>query len=337
MRRNEALDRMRGIGALLVVLIHAPPLIHSSVESLRSAGWLLQLVCQAAVPFFFLASGMFAGSRWKEGRDDARSMALGIRRLAVLYAPWFLLYLAIDWMRGNSVEPFVVLRRFVSLSDGRVETAGYHLWFLPSIIASQFAAWVSWRASRSFKPFLFAGASLYLGLAIHEFLGGKLPWGLVPNEGPNLAFLCFGLGAAIPSADSRRLPSTPAAWVFAAFVGMVAEGVLRSRMAGSPCHLPFFTLSRIALPCAAILWILREPEMLGGRPCGRFLDAAGRNSIGIYVSHLAFLVLIPFETLVPNGFLRDNLVRWPTAFLGALLLGIALDRIPGRPLRSIIS
>ena len=66
MTREKNLDILRGIGAVAVVLIHAPPLYHSSVPLLKAMGWCILLVCQLAVPLFFMISGYLEGRRHSE-------------------------------------------------------------------------------------------------------------------------------------------------------------------------------------------------------------------------------------------------------------------------------
>ena len=79
MERNAAFDRFRGIGAICVVLIHAPPLYHSRLAPLQVAGWAMLVVCQTAVPFFFLLSGWMAGDKWARGRRSGTDCRLCCR------------------------------------------------------------------------------------------------------------------------------------------------------------------------------------------------------------------------------------------------------------------
>ncbi|HOX53187.1 MAG TPA: hypothetical protein PKY05_17005, partial [Fibrobacteria bacterium] len=86
-----------------------------------------------------------------------------------------------------------------------------------------------------------------------------------------------------------------------------------------------FQFLRILAAAAILLWGVADH--LAPRLPGRAsLDFLGRHSTAIYVSHLGFLTLIPFETFVPNGFVRDNLVRW-TIVVGC---GAGLSMLVGR-------
>lgn len=337
MSRNLAIDRMRGVCAILVVLIHAPPLLHSSVPALRISGWGILELCQIAVPYFFLLSGWMAGEKWRSGKDSLGELARGTTRLLWLYVPWFLIYLAIDALSGLSTDPWIVLRRFLGVSDGRVATMGYHLWFLPSLLFAQILSWASMRMARSAVPAMALGAALYLGLAFHEASGGRLPWGLVPNEGPNIALFCFALGAVLPGIASRVSSRSWLVASAASFPFLWIEPILRNLASGADWAVPYFTAARVAVPATILVLLVLGPGSGRPDPAGGILDRLGRDSTAIYLAHLAILVLVPFESLVANGFLRDNIVRWPVAILGSMALATAVRALPWRRIRALVS
>lgn len=325
MSRNAAFDRFRGIGALCVVLLHAPPLYHSGVEPLRALGWLLRAACQCAVPFFFLLSGWMLATRWASGRTSPRDLLEGLGRLAKLYVPWFALYLALDLAAGLPSGWIEVARRFAGFSEAALDTRGYHLWFLPSLMMAQVATWASLRWTGSVLPALAVGAALYAGAGILEILGLPFPLGLAPHEGLNISLVCVAAGAALVRS---RLPSA-GTWGMAAWIALPVlwlETFALGAFAGDPWAIAAFPILRILLPALLVLALHRSPDLLGRGLAGRFLDLAARNATLIYVAHLAILVLVPFDALVPNGFLRDNLVRWSVAFLLPILLGEILRR-----------
>lgn len=337
MSRIVAIDRMRGLCAVLVVLIHAPPLLHSSIPALRISGWGILELCQIAVPYFFLLSGWMAGEKWRSGKDSFGDLAGGLIRLLWLYVPWFLLYLAIDALSGLSTDPWIVVRRFLGVSDGRVETMGYHLWFLPSLLFAQILSWSSFRLARSAVPAMAIGAALYLGLALHEATGGRLPWGLVPNEGPNIALLCFALGAILPGFAGRMSPRSWLVASAAAFPFLWIEPILRNQASGADWAVPYFTAARVAVPATILVWLVVRSGSGRPGPASLILDRLGRDSTAIYLAHLAILVLVPFESIVSNGFLRDNLVRWPVAILGSMALAMAVRALPWPRIRALVS
>ena len=335
MTRNLAFDRFRGIGALCVVLLHAPPLYHSGVEPIRIAGWVLRALCQSAVPFFFLLSGWMLASRWKAGRHSLRDFLQGLGRILLLYCPWFVAYLALDLSQGHPGDWGDVARRFVGFSDSRAVTDGYHLWFLPTLVLAQAAVWATLRWTGSVRPILLVGCALYLAMSVLDGVGIALPFGLAPHEGLNISLVCVSAGAWLVFAGISDRPSNWGIATVVAMVLLVAESFLWDRSNEANWSIHPFPAFRVLLPAFLLLYLNRSPTYLGGGIVGRALDLAGRNATTIYVGHIAVLVLVPFAALVPNGFLRDNLVRWSVAFVLPMLVGEIMRRSPNRIVRSL--
>lgn len=333
--RNGAFDRMRGIGALCVVLIHAPPFLHSSIAELKGFGWILRLLCQAAVPYFFLLSGLMLGSKWAGGRRDPGEPLRMSRRIATLYLPWFAVFLAMDSWLARSNDAWSVVRRLVGFSDGRIETLGYHLWFLPCLLLAQIAVWTSLRRFGGALPALLSGVALFLGLDALDLAGIALPFGLIPTEGPNLSLACVALGAFLSSEHPGWRPSGRV--VLAAFAGIVVESVAVAFLSGDAWPVKTFLLTRVAAPALLLAWLAKRPDFLGGGRTGIFLDSIGKHSTGIYVSHLLFLELIPFESMVSSGFVRENFVKWPVVLLGAWGFAWLLSRSRWPLVRSLVT
>jgi surface polysaccharide O-acyltransferase-like enzyme len=316
--RNAAFDRFRGIGAVCVVLLHAPPLYHSSIAALNAAGWALRELCQAAVPYFFLLSGWMMGAKSVEGTLNERAMFRTVQRILALYLPWFAIYLALDVAAGLPHDPATVLRRFVSYSDGALETRGYHLWFLPSLLMAQVLVWVGFRRFGSMLPSLVLGATLFVAQAVADIAGASLPAGLVSYEGLALSLLCVSLGGWL-GLESRRSPDRFAhPWrLLIAGVPLVwIEGLSWNALTGTSWGVHAFQATRIVLPAVLLVQLHRTPRFGGRGAFGRGLDSLGRNSTGIYVVHLLVLTLVPFAQWIPNGFLRANFIAW-SATLGA--------------------
>ncbi len=333
--RNGAFDRMRGIGALCVVLIHAPPFLHSSILELKGFGWGVRVLCQAAVPYFFLLSGLMLGSKWASGRRDPGEPLRMARRIATLYLPWFAVFLALDVWFARPVDTWTVLRRLFGFSDGRLETLGYHLWFLPCLLMAQIAVWTSLRRSGSALPALGAGVALFLGFDALDLAGASLPFGLIPTEGLNLSLVCVSLGAVMATMLPGWRP--PGGLVLAAFAGIVVESTAVALLSGDHWSLKTFLLTRVAAPALLLAWLSDRPEFLGAGRIGAWLDSFGKCSSGIYVAHLLILELVPFESLVPSGFVRENFVKWPVVFLGAWGGAWLLSRSRWPLVRSLVS
>lgn len=332
--RNLSFDRLRGIGAVMVVLIHAPPLLHSSLPILQDLGWLVRELCQLAVPCFFLLSGLMMGRKWRDGREGWNELSRTLGRLGTLYIPWFLLFLILDGIRHNPHSLLVVLRRFAGFSIAEIPTTGYHLWFLPALAMALALCWSSLKFTGSIAAALVAGYGMFGIMYVREILMLPSPWGMVATEGINLSLACVATGVFLGSHDV--LPSPRGRWVAAGVSLLVLEGwALRTVSPGKePAHI--FQILRIIAPVLILLYANSRDFSLPGLP-GKLLDLLGRHALGIYVSHLAFLELIPFDRLITNGFLRDNLVRWPTAIACGILLSVVLGRARPTFLRQLVS
>jgi peptidoglycan/LPS O-acetylase OafA/YrhL len=331
--RNQAFDRLRGLGAVGVVLIHAPPFLHSSLPLVHDGGWGLRVLCQAAVPYFFLLSGWMLVAK-AESTTDPRGEAERIaRRIAVLYLPWFVVFLGLDIWRGAPHDLGSVVRRLFGFSDGRLDIQGYHLWFLPSLLWAQLLTFWSIRATRSPIPALVAGGALWVAMAALEIAGVALPWGLVSTEGIGVSLGCVALGACL----GRWGKGNPSAWVVGGlFAALLVEQALLDRGIGET-PIRTFLFTRVLAPAALLVWISRRPGFLEGGTIGRVLDSLGRRSTGIYVSHVLFLALIPFDRLVTSGFVRDNFVRWSVVLLCAWIFTVLVDRCSRRSVRALVS
>lgn len=305
--RNRQIDHLKGIGAVCVVLIHAPPFLHSAVAGLAWFGWAIQMVCLAAVPFFFLASGYHLAGKWSKDSRPSAPVHQSLR-LGMLYIPWFVLYALGDLLWGRAFDPVAVLRRFLSVSDGDLATGAFHLWFLPSLIYGQWCLWISIRYAKGPLPAFLAGLSLYAALGALQAMGQPLPWGLRAHEGLGLALIGISAGALLSRHPLSSWPTRPL--LLGTLALLLLEGYLWRELADQ--RIPVVMVARILLPAALLVAALRGSFRLPER-LARILDALGADSTGIYVLHLGFLVFLPWTTLVPNGFLRDNVLAWSAA------------------------
>lgn len=311
-RRERNLDLLRGLAAVAVVLLHAPPLYHSGQPLLRGLGWGLREVCQVAVPLFFLVSGYLAGRRSPDSPGGARTLS----RIAWLYLPWFAFYLAIDFFQaGRDVRPEVVLRRFLGLGIDGASTSGYHLWYLPAMVWGFLGLRLSCKLSGSALPALLVGMATYAAVGWATFPDATLPFGLAPHEGVSLSLLFLAAGHLYGRhVASGKRPVRPGIAVLALSVlWLLAEGAFMAWKGRVPFLVPPFQSGRILLPLVLLMWATSSEDWSVPGMLGVVLDKLAVASTGIYVLHLAVLELVPFDALVPNGFVRDNLVRWTVA------------------------
>jgi surface polysaccharide O-acyltransferase-like enzyme len=335
MERNGAFDRFRGIGAVCVVLIHAPPLYNSNLAPLRTVGWAMLVVCQTAVPYFFLLSGWMMGDKWARGRRTWSELRTTASRLLSLYVPWFAFFLGLDVIAGRPHGWIAVTRRFAGFSDARLETRGYHLWFLPSLILAQILCWSVLRHRKSILPALAAGAALYGFCAWMDVRGRELPWGLNLSEGIDLSLLCVALGIGLGQRATKMPRNLPTGILLASIPLLFLEAFALDRISGRNLSIPSFQFDRVAFPSLLLVWLASRPAFLGNGRIGRGLDFLGSHSTCIYLAHLAFLTQLPFKDWIHNGFVRENFVRWPVAVAGSIAVSLLLKKCPWGPVRRL--
>jgi len=337
MERNGAFDRFRGIGAIFVVFIHAPPLYRSRLEPLQAAGWALLVLCQLAVPFFFLLSGWMMGDKWARGRRSWTELSSSTLRLLRLYVPWFVLFLGFDILDRLPHGWPEVLRRFAGFSDSRLDTRGYHLWFLPGLILAQIACWSVLRRWNSILPVLAVGGVLFGALGWMDLHGGELPWGLISYEGIDLSLVSVALGIWLGTRWSVSAPRIPGVLLLGSVPLLFVEAFLQNLYGGRHLYIPPFLVTRLVVPALLLVWLATRPSFPGRGWIGRGLDFLGRHSTAIYLVHLAFLTEIPFDKWITNGFIRENIVRWAVAIAGSIAVSILLKKCPWEPVRRLVA
>ena len=285
--RDHALDLLKGIAILSVVLYHLPP----SRFTPANCSYLLD--AQAAVSWcvlaFFFVSGRLCTTTESFSRELAAQLLDRARRLLIPCVAFSLLYrfvLALFSARG-----FISSYSFKFPSD----IAGWALWvftpappqlyFLPFLLIVQALAMLAWAAGGRY--FVLIGCFLApLLFYLAEFFGvARLPlYGDRADLFP-LYLAMFAHGYA-----SRAFP------VLVGWQGVLAVCLLAG--AAALCrHSPQLLL--IAVPCVLYLafgWI-----QMGGN---NILAMLGRHSAGIYVWHTP--IILPASALFWTHFFGGN-------------------------------
>ena len=127
-------DVFRAFLPILVVIIHtAVNFGHNSFYSRHFVGCLaLKIVCQVAVPLFFMVSGaLFLDPN--KSFDFKRHMRKYVLRMAILYAVWSTFYALCGYFFADSgVSQDVRLKSFLAELFGLHH---YHLWFIMGLLA----------------------------------------------------------------------------------------------------------------------------------------------------------------------------------------------------------
>jgi Uncharacterized protein conserved in bacteria len=193
--RQPAVDRMRLLAILAVIVIHCNPflypLFHSPVEQLAEI--VLARLARFAVPFFFVVSGYFLGRALARGDAPMATLGRRTRRLAMLFFAWSLFYLLVPvhldelMKHGYLTDRLHLLHDYQLLSQPwmwLLQGTAAHLWFLPSLLMAIAIVAVAERLSLP-GLVLPLGAALYLfGLLAGPY--GHTPLGLRPGFDPVL-------------------------------------------------------------------------------------------------------------------------------------------------------
>lgn len=127
-QRYDAIDLMKWICSLLVVVIHTTPLKpYSYIADVVSA----QGICRIAVPFFFSASGFFLFSKMRLCMaENINIVKKYCSRLMRIYCIWSIIYLPLQIKVGNIAldQQFIWLYRY--MQKFLMEASIYHLWYL---------------------------------------------------------------------------------------------------------------------------------------------------------------------------------------------------------------
>jgi surface polysaccharide O-acyltransferase-like enzyme len=309
--RSLSVDALRLCLAVMVVFLHCNPASDLSPLLSYVTGNGLYRV---AVPAFFMLSGYFFFSAVQAGRALAY-----VRRIALLYGLWMLLYLPY-WYGALRVE--APLRGLLLLTFG-----WWHLWYLISLACC--ALLTLWLRSWSTRSLLGLAAVLFtMGVAVMYamLMRWLVPEGTFPGPGNwlnrNGLFLGlpFFLAGFVVRREGweRRLPA-PLLWT-AALTGL---GLLVFEAGAIRTHAPrvLGLDTPLAMGIAAPALVLLA--LRGTRPAqGRLI---GTLASGTFFLHVAVLVpLMKYTSLSRTAIALVTLAA--TGLLSLLLYRTKLDR-----------
>ncbi|MGD9811233.1 MAG: acyltransferase family protein [Sphingobium sp.] len=256
--RNQALEALRIVAALGIVAFHA----HAPGYDVAYAG---------LVVFLILAPMFETGANWHR-RRSLRDLAV---TLLIPWLFWFLVYAAINMMRGRAMIPMES-----GLFAGILTGPSPHLWFLPFLFVTLLAINIFKRAGGT-APFVFWLSSA--AVVILLLLAPDLRTTIVSSPSPFSQWLhalpAILLGMALGSAERVR----HGRWIVLP-VAAVMIPILTGDVAGFD---PSYPLGFVLVVIAA--W-------LGGRmiPAGVSVEPVSRLMMGVYLVHpLALMAFSP--------------------------------------------
>ena len=311
---------MRLAAAVLVITCHTSPLARVSVVG----DLLTRIVARVAVPFYFMATGLFTLSQY---HCDNRRLKGFMKKIGTIYAAAVLLYLPLNIYQDYFNRPNLLpnlLRGLVF--DGTV----YHLWHLP---AAMLGLAIVWRLVEKldYPKGLAVAAVLYLvGLFGDSYYGivGRLP---VVKKFYDLLFQLFdytrnGIFFApiflmLGGYMAEQKPRLTKWWNWAGFAGsfvlMLTEGMLLHQYV-----IPRHDSMCLMLPICMV-FLFRGLLLFRGREV-RGLRTAARV---IYLVHPMVIVTVRAAAKITHLealLVKSNLVYFVAVCVISFLFGFAM-------------
>lgn len=316
--RIEYFDSLRAWAAVAVVLIHAAAPAWGSLAPADPQWQAVNVydgMARWSVPIFFMVSGALFLDPHREITTES-VYRRSLPRLLYAFLPWSVFY-ALLTRTGDGVGE--VLRRIVIGHD--------HMWFLWAL-AGLYAATPLLRLIAADRPL--ARYFVHLGLVVTS----ALPL-LAAIPGPDLVALpilsamqltvgyalFFMLGHLL--ATTRRPMSRAWLWTVLGVAATIAGTAVWSVLAGEPVHVLYeYLMPPVVLAAVGVFAAARRR-----RHTTALVRLLADHSLGIYLSHMAFLLL--YEAIGPQ---TEPVLQVPLqmvfALAGSLGLAVVVKRIP---------
>lgn len=305
--RESWIDLAKGSTILLVVLLHAQTVLVGG--GWTSAGWAAAMdgLSTLRMPTFFLISGFFARKSLTVQPAVFRTKKLWT--FLWVYALWSLIYIAPLELVGRVSGDQAFLREADRWIAGTFMVDGV-LWYLVALPVFFLAARLLRRIPVPVQ-IVCAGA---LSFACSSSLINTGQWGLDRMAANFVYFLagCY-FSASIRSA-AVRAGWRPAAILGLAWVGLSIVIYARPWPAIDAGFLP--NLGQAVLPLLAVPFVLISAPLLARRTWANPLTWLGRNTLPIYVMHLAPISLIALAMQRTHLLVAGS---WPTKLLPVIL------------------
>jgi peptidoglycan/LPS O-acetylase OafA/YrhL len=326
------LEAMRGVAALIVALMHMPPLVREQyVPGLIENGYLM-------VPFFFVLSGFVIHLNYfefiRDGRGLSRFMFLRLGRLYPVHFVFLLLWLGVEVARYIAAQHYGVHAPVTQPFRENSPTAFIEHLFLVQALGFSNASTFnvpSWSISVEFYTyFLFAlsvlfARRLFLPLALAIVCAGLVLFGaqLTGDFGPLVHCITgFFIGCLI-SIVSERVRPTPLA---SAITVILFLSILMTR----PLPAAWFVI--YPLSAALVFSLLNESGIVTKALMLSPLRWLGRISYSLYMSHalvfwcasMVLAKLIGADLSLPAEARYQSISPVEAATAYVVILGLAL-------------
>ncbi|OCA83185.1 hypothetical protein A8F94_18895 [Bacillus sp. FJAT-27225] len=292
MNRNYAIDFIKFLAILAVVVIHTFPSDHVI------GYFILDNVSRFAVPFFFMASGYFFGLKVNITPNSGDYFKKYVIKILKIYASWLVFYFVYDVIRiligsGDVQEKlFDYMKGFTVLKllyygQG---TSGYQLWFVIALVWSITVVFLFFKlgkiglllaASLCFHIVGLFGQAYSIFLQLPESTRDALFFGLFYTTAG------FWFSYYKPLQHRKHLSKKINLLLFMLFsILQILEGLWLEKELGSS-HGEFF-LSTIFLAIFLFSFALHNPQL--GK--GLLITKIGGNALGIYAVHVFLIDMV---------------------------------------------
>lgn len=293
----DAVDLMKYLCALMVVVIHCKPFLpYSAFWNVMTA----EGVCRISVPFFFAVSGVFLNKklcRYQcEGDHGARMKLCAAYSLknAKLYLSWSVVYIVLHAITNRTVEwTFAAEQCRMLIFDA----SHYHFWYLLALIYA--APWVSklfLLKRKSLIGIITAGRMVQSIRFVYRWIpgGDTIPWttrywdALMNTAFCAVPMLCLG---ALCWQDHKK--ATTRQWFLRtgiSFTVTMGELVLLYVFSPQKTHFEFL-LTMPFLTYSLVCWLLNVRFAFSDRFVPHYLR---EGSIWIYCVHPLWISLFGF-------------------------------------------
>jgi uncharacterized membrane protein len=307
-RRSDALDRLRGVALVAMLVHHLAEWMTGDARAILP-GWRSFSLTDAAAVAFFVAAGasmaLFVASRRRRGTSRLRVGVQILRRYGMLVP----IGLALDWAFWRNPLMFGVLEALgLTVVLGAAVAAVVPRRILPVTALAVLVAGIwSERAVEGQQSWL-----------ADEAIGGKFP--IVTY----LGFVLVGVAAVRTGwyADRRRVFAVAAVAALATLV-MLADGIVPARYPGD---IPFVVPGLAGTVVVYALAQHRWPGLLSG--LDQVLRRAAAHTLGIFVSHYLIFGLLRHAGLLGTV---DGVVAVPAAVAITTALCLVAPRVPQLP------
>jgi surface polysaccharide O-acyltransferase-like enzyme len=339
----DPVDYLKGFAILAVVAIHTSDKsigYFHRLDVLVITNVVISVFCQFAVPLFVLLSGFVLTLRYE--RIDSLRLFYGKRMKAILppYLVFSLAYLLLSALYGTAVT-----LRHAAFAIATASSEG-HLWFIALIVQLYLlfpiAIVINDRLSAKWTLLFLVGALLVqsmwyvlriVGLDSAPFQG---PFPLDRVFASNLFYFVVGIviGRRFESVRRAALLKSRFVWLAAAAVALLTALTSLSWITafvtyGSYFNTParHFLIPVLFEPVLYLCtgWLLLRVANYLARKRGHvihFLSGLGRNSLGVYLIHYFYLVVL--VSLVEHlNITSDDWIFFPIVFVLTVALSFA--------------